>query len=394
MNILYISCYPDKYFRHIITNSKFLSSQPSQKYNKLIVEGLKSNDCDISVLSTFNHLRWESEKLYFKGEIVEEEDIKYYFLPFIKLRIVNYFYMHYAISKFLYEWKKKSPNGVIVIDFLKPYSYHVHKYGKGNNIVTIITDLPEHQFCYKGIINRILNKIRKHHYDEIIQMSTHYVFLTEQMNLRLNKKNKPYCIIEGLVDSKIKKLNVISKSKSKVCLYSGGLSKKSGIHNLVKAFTSDELNIYELHLYGTGDYVIEIEEIIKKYHNIKFYGNVENKVVVRKQMEATVLINPRPTHDEYTKFSFPSKNIEYMVSGTPVITTDLPGIPIEYKEHVYILDGSETDDIIRTVSKILSMPEKELEHKGLMARNFVLSNKNNIIQSKKILDIVSTKFEK
>ena len=36
-----------------------------------------------------------------------------------------------------------------------------------------------------------------------------FVFLTEQMNQRLNKKNKPYIVLEGHVDSEVSYLNQI-----------------------------------------------------------------------------------------------------------------------------------------------------------------------------------------
>ena len=41
---------------------------------------------------------------------------------------------------------------------------------------------------------------------------------------------------------------------------------------------------------------------------------------------------------EFTKYSFPSKNMEYLASGTAVLTTRLPGMPAEYYEHVLTID--------------------------------------------------------
>ena len=65
-----------------------------------------------------------------------------------------------------------------------------------------------------------------------------------------------------------------------------------------------------------------VEKIIacsKKDNRIVFKGMVPNKIVVEDQLKATLLVNPRPSIGEFTRYSFPSKNMEYMVSGTPMV---------------------------------------------------------------------------
>ena len=56
-------------------------------------------------------------------------------------------------------------------------------------------------------------------------------------------------------------------------------------------------------------------------------------------------MNPRFTGAEYTLYSFPSKNIEYMVSGTPVITTRLAGIPDDYYPYVFVFEEEINENI-------------------------------------------------
>ena len=57
---------------------------------------------------------------------------------------------------------------------------------------------------------------------------------------------------------------------------------------------------------------------------IHFGGVIPLSEVIEKEIQATILINPRPVDQEFTKYSFPSKIMEYMSSGTPVLTTKLP----------------------------------------------------------------------
>jgi len=395
MDVLYVSCYPNEYFKRVFNESKMLSSQPAQKFNKMFVDGFRQNNVNISVLSAYNHLKFDTEKLWIKEENITEDKVKYYFLPWLKIKYLNHVSMYFSAKRFLEKWKREYPDGVLIIDFLKPFSNVISKYAKGNKILVIVTDLPEFLLEDGRTIKKLINKIKLYYYNKTLQNSTHYVFLTEQMNNRLNKDKKPYCIIEGLVDINMATQNKkILNDDRKVCLYSGALHKKFGIANLVEAFTRKHLNEYELHLYGTGDYVTEIEQVVKKHGNIKYFGNVENTIIVQKQMEATVLINPRPTDLEFTKYSFPSKNIEYMVSGTPVITTNLSGMPSEYKKYVYLISSYSVDNIVNCIVKVLSKSTDELNQKGQLARNFVLTNKNNIIQTKKILDMIDDVLDK
>ena len=38
-------------------------------------------------------------------------------------------------------------------------------------------------------------------------------------------------------------------------------------------------------------------------------------------------VNPRQNNEEFTKYSFPSKTMEYLASGVPVVAYKLDGIP-------------------------------------------------------------------
>lgn len=75
------------------------------------------------------------------------------------------------------------------------------------------------------------------------------------------------------------------------------------------------------------------------------------------QQQATLLVNPRKGHEEYTKYSFPSKTMEYMASGTPTIMYKLPGLPIEYEEYLVLLPDNSQE----TLTAILN--NGEVKHK-------------------------------
>ena len=116
-----------------------------------------------------------------------------------------------------------------------------------------------------------------------------------------------------------------------------------------------------------------------------------NDEVVQAEMDADLLINPRPTHEEFTKYSFPSKNMEYMASGTPVLTTNLPGMPEEYKPYVYLIEDESVEGFAQAIRITFEIARNERDKKGIDAQRFVLDKKSNILQCKYVLSMLEEK---
>ena len=193
--------------------------------------------------------------------------------------------------------------------------------------------------------------------------------------------------MEGLVKYDSNNLNN-EKKRPRTILYAGGLHARYGLQLLIDAVKSLPQNDIKLILFGNGPLV---EELVKEDDpRIEYCGIVPNEEIVEAEKSAVLLVNPRPTHEDFTQYSFPSKNMEYMVSGTPLLTTMLPGMPKEYNPYVYLFDQGETvEGYARSLNKVLSLPEEELRTKGKKAREWVMTNKNHIIQTKRIIDLFS-----
>ena len=221
-----------------------------------------------------------------------------------------------------------------------------------------------------------------------------YIVLTEQINEYVNLGNKPHIVIQGMVDLGMRKRpnNLEDKHEEKVVLYAGALRETNGIKKLIEAFKNLKMDEARLWLFGSGELENEIRNFEKKDSRIKYFGVVLNQVVVEEQMKATLLVNPRPSDEEYTKYSFPSKNMEYMASGTPLLTTPLPSMPKEYYEYVYILEDESVMGITAYLKEILKKDKNDLYQKGIEAKEFVINKKNNVLQSKKLRELIEIKL--
>jgi glycosyltransferase involved in cell wall biosynthesis len=216
-----------------------------------------------------------------------------------------------------------------------------------------------------------------------------YVVLTEQMSAVLNSKQKPYLVMEGLVDvsADAPAADGAEKTTHPTVLYAGALRKEYGLETLVQGFLAWDEPDAELIVYGQGDYASELASIAMDEPRITYRGAVPMAEVIEAERRAWLLVNPRPVDQEFTKYSFPSKNMEYLVSGTPVLTTRLPGMPREYLEYVLTIDEPGPPGVAEALVRALAEGRDGLLRRGERGRAFVLEHKNNVQQASRILDL-------
>jgi glycosyltransferase involved in cell wall biosynthesis len=176
-----------------------------------------------------------------------------------------------------------------------------------------------------------------------------------------------------------------NKASERILIYAGAILEKYGIKKLIDAFRLLGGNDLRLHIYGAGAMEKDMPGYMSLDNRIVYHGTVPNQEIVQNELKATLLVNPRPSNEEFTKYSFPSKNMEYMVSGTPLVTSLLPGMPLEYNQFVYIFDDESVEGICRTLKFLLSKPGENLHEFGNHAKQFVLDYKNNFIQAERLL---------
>lgn len=364
------------------TEKKIFQNDPKsiglqvQKYHRLLAYGFAANGVPVKVLSYHKGLQ-----SIFASETEDEDGIEYRYIRATKGKLNHLSVLWKAFRNTRVFLKQNEDAGVVcdVLNFSVSTGAIMAARLMGRKVVGIITDFPEMLSGMYGLKESLHWKI--------IHSCTGYVLLTEAMADKVRPGAKPYLVIEGQVDSAMEEQSNSPDNKwsGLNCIYAGGLHKKYGIETLVKAFILADVSNSVLHIYGDGDFVPELCQI--KNEHIFYHGIVPNAEVVAAELATTLLINPRPTTEEFVRYSFPSKNMEYMVSGTPVLTTNLPGMPEEYKDYVYIFDDESVQGMARKIREVLSLPTKGLNRKGKAAKEFVLNEKNNIRQAHKILQL-------
>ncbi len=212
-----------------------------------------------------------------------------------------------------------------------------------------------------------------------------FVLLTEQMADYLKIK-VPYCVMEGIATKPSEEPDFKNLCEIKTVMYTGTLHKRFGILNLVEAFSLIKNDNYRLVLCGVGDAENEIRAAAEKDSRIEFLGQITRDEVLTLQKSATALVNPRQNTEEFTKYSFPSKNLEYLSSGKPLVAYKLDGIPNEYDDYIYYVDDNTIEALAERLIEVCESPAVQIEKHCRDAYDFVQTRKNEREQTKIILD--------
>ena len=383
MHIIYaVTTCSDRVYKQLFSHVKVKPAFQSQKYHRLLIEGL-ADGARVDVVANPPVNRSVLSERIVRLPQEEEGGACYRYIPAIRNPILKAAAV--GLGTFFQTLFLIGRDSAVIVDGLNrvtALSAMLAARLRGKPCVGIVTDLPD---MLSG------SRFSKGMANFVIRHCTHYVLLTEAMNGYLNKQGKPYVILEGHADitmaDRIPAME--KKAEKRICFYAGGVSRQYGLANLVEGFRKAAPANAQLHIYGPGDYVKELQQIAAEDESIFYGGMLLNTEIVDKEQEATLLVNPRPTGEEYVKYSFPSKTMEYMASGTPVLTTVLPGMPKEYHPFVYLLEDETADGIANMLTQVLENSDEELFQKGSEARRFVLEQKNNVIQARKILEMLT-----
>lgn len=393
MKILYLSALSSE--RLIADIHKKTGKNPGfaiQKFSRLLLEGFISNNVETTAFSVVPYPYDIYKRLILKDDTEVENGVTYKYVPQVRIPLLSSLWI--VIYTFFYTliWGIRNKNDkAIVCDVLKLslclgalFATKINR----TKCVGVVTDMPNIILTSKKVTlrERIVSCINM----SFLTSFTHYVLLTEQMNEVVNPHNRPYVIMEGLCEnsclcsSNSRSLN----NGQRTMLFAGGVNERNGVETLVKAFIKSQVDA-KLIIYGDGEFANDLKAICKSHPGIDYRGSALNEEVVEEEYKASVLVNPRFSDQEFTKFSFPSKNIEYMASGTPLLATKLPGIPNEYYKYMFLLENESVDGYAESIKYVFSLTDDYLRLFGEAAQRFVLLEKNNVVQAKKIVEIIS-----
>ncbi len=286
--------------------------------------------------------------------------------------------------------KRLQPEEIVIYSPYQPFLKAIQKLDHRHKITLIVPDLPKcYDYSSSSRIRKLLRKYNNRSIDKCLPRIDRFVCLTEQMRDALEIGNRPCMIMEGIYAGAGEGTRRTDSNK-KIIFYGGSLSERFGIPILVEAFTYLLNDTYELWICGGGNYKAEIEKAVARDKRIRFFGYVSKEEAMNLQLQATVLVNPRQNMGEYTKYSFPSKMMDYLASGIPLVAYKLDGVPKEYDAFINYVEGNTPLQMAQVLDEILRDTSKKYDDKARLAATFIKEQKSAKAQMEKLLDFINS----
>ncbi len=264
-------------------------------------------------------------------------------------------------------------------------------------ICCVITDLIDDAMNFnsnRSLLKRIQIARERKRQKNLYKNIDFFMLLTKAMEEKIPEAIKRNIIIEGIYGkhelAEIKDLK--EEGKLKVVLYGGTLQEFSGVKDLVNAFMLLQDEEYRLVICGSGFCESYVKKCAQKDNRIEYRGVISREAFLLLQKKATLLVNPRKPTEDITRFSFPSKTIEYLSSGTPMLGYKLEGIPTEYYNYFYTIDDLSIKGLVYKLQEVLALSTEERHLMAENARTFIYQNKTAEHQMGKLLNFLKSKL--
>lgn len=315
---------------------EFQSKRPNIKY-------VKFNNLRVyrNISRTFNLKK--AVKRYLKGINADDE------------LLVVVFQMHYPFMKALHYIKKVFGSTKACIN---------------------IWDYPNYvDFRANNLIKRVLKKVNYSLTMRLLRDYDLFFYLSEKMKEK-NAYNKNYIVHEGIISSLqlsayCKSVNSKQSDGKFHIVYTGRLTKYDGVLDLINAVENiDDFDVV-LDIAGGGEILEDVLAASKKSTKINFHGSLSRDETRELQCGADLFVLPR-LPEEYTKYSFPSKLCEYILTGKPILTRRLDCFDEYLLKQFYLFEGDDNENLSNEIAKTIAMiksGKKSIDYSDFIEKN-------------------------
>ena len=389
MNILFLSrYYPGDLPSRCSAISKIGLDWAAHNLCTAIIKGFQDNG---SPVTTINTPPMGSFPAFSKSPFVPGcDDGSTTSLPYCNVAYLKRADTQRRVRKAAAQWCRET-KGEKVILFYNFYNLEIIPRLKrdypGTKAVLLVTDLPEYANTGTSLLHRLNEMVSPQARvkdEKRLAAIDGFILLAPAMAERLPIGGRPWIHVEGIYNDETDP-EAVAKSNHKVVMYTGNLGERYGIRTLLDAFSRIPSPDYRLWVRGNGGLEPLVRERAAKDSRIVLMGRKTRKELVTLQRQATLLVNPVLSKEQFTAYFFPSKTLEFMASGTPTLMAKLACMPVEYDEHLFYFKGEDSEQIAEQITEICSRPQEELDAFGKTASQFIMTHKTPKPQIARVL---------
>ncbi len=306
--------------------------------------------------------------------------------PFTSLTLNRY------IQRFLHRLKEG--------DTVYSYSVNklIHSVQKVKGVHTY-AEITEHPKASPGWVHPLLKLSPEEYRETILKLDNLFVISRplKDYYVEMGRAPESVTIVNMFVDPERFKHIQKKHVGAPYIAYCGTASiSKDGVDDLIKAFSIVSQNHPELELYIIGKTPKKNDRIANKRlmeeleisDKIHFTGVVSADEMPQLLKNASILALARPNNLQ-AAYGFPTKLGEYLLSGNPVVVTDVGTISdyLEDQKSAMIARPDDPEDFAQKAAFLLEHPQqaKEIGHAGSVVAN---TQFNNFIETEKLIHVI------
>jgi glycosyltransferase involved in cell wall biosynthesis len=171
-------------------------------------------------------------------------------------------------------------------------------------------------------------------------------------------------------------------------VFAGSMREWNGVEIMLRAISQLEGERYRFVFAGGGPLSEAVRQAAKEDSRIEYLGFLKLHDLLSIYRQADVLISMRVTKALRTTYFFPSKLMELLASGTPVISTCTGHVEAEFGEFLFPLRNESPEGLAKAIRDAAATDLETRRDMGRRARAFMLANKTWQIQTGKINGIL------
>lgn len=400
-NVIWLGfCVPEEIAQHIFSLDPLPAVQ-TYKFGWSFARSLKFAFKDVTLASSVPVQNFPLvRRLVFRGSQFTSGELKGILLGFINVillkhatRLISCFF------KILPMLGSKNIEWIFIHGLHSPYLFFgLLSRLRGCRVVVVLTDPSGMVLATDGYFARLLKRIDAWFIKKMLENVDGVIALAPEL-VRTFSPFLPAISFPGILEGSLNNYNEVLREGADenlnltpfTIVYAGGLNKAYGIDRLIDAVFGMDLKLpIRLKLFGRGDEEDRISSLAKSDHRFFYGGFVNSENLLPHLSNADLLINPRPTTESFAALSFPSKLIEYLAIGRPVLTTRLESIPFSLRDHYYYIYDESVEGIRSAIQSMMKLSPQERNVKATYAREFVRSEFSEEATGRKISSFINS----
>ncbi|MEU5724523.1 glycosyltransferase [Micromonospora sp. NPDC047738] len=362
-----------------------------------LVRSLRAADCPVHLLSAAPVSNWPGNRqLRFRSGSFRQDGVAGQLLGFVNVLGLKH------LTRFATVWRmgartlRESRADVLLVHGVhSPFLWFgaLRARRLGVRVVPVLTDPPSVVLPTDGRLVRLLRRLDRALVQMALSRCSGIIALTPALADDF-APGLPRLVMEGIFHAVPNPSTTVEEPTTaargaREIVYAGGLSRSYGVDRLVAAFRGLPDCDLRLRVYGRGELEQWIASQAAEDPRIALPELLPRAALLPRLASASVLVNPRPVGQDFVRWSFPSKLIEYLAAGVPVVTTRLTGIPADYEPWLQFADSDSAAGLRAAIDRVLRLPPEEGARIGRGGAAFVRGTRGPSAQGRRMRNFLA-----